>query len=336
MSLGITVIIPTYNRAHLLPRAISSALKEVRRGDEIIVVDDGSTDSTEQVLKPMLDRIIYIRKQNGGAGAARNIGVRKTRTPLLAFLDSDDEWLPGKLELQRRLMEARPDILFCFSDFTEAIDGKTVHFYLNHWHPHALQWEEILGPEVRYSAIASLPTGFLDFGVHIGCLFSHMVSTDYVLTDTVMVRREEAGDALFFDEDIRYWEDYVCFTRLAQRGKAAFMKVETAIQYDHQARLSHGPELVYVDATITALDRRWNLDQAHLIKHRNEYCAARDKLQRHKSALLIEMGKTREARAELKHVREVPLRYQLASSLPGPMARSLFKALKSVKQLARG
>lgn len=333
MPSAVTVIIPTYNRAHLVARAITSALQQLRVGDRIIVVDDGSTDSTGAVLRPLLESIDYIRTKNGGAGAARNVGVREARTPLIAFLDSDDEWLPGKLELQRSLMDARPDVLFCFSDFAEFSGGKIVRFYLNQWHASAPKWEEMLGPSLPYSSIANLPNGFQDFPVHIGDLFSHMVRSNYVLTDTVVVRREEAGEALFFDEDLRYWEDYVCFTRLSQCGRAAFLKIETAVQYDHEARLSRAPELVYLNATIAALNRRWSLDPSHVDIHREQYEEIRDQIHRRKAAALLALGRTKEARSELRSLRSVPLRYKMVYTLPGFLARSLLSILKLARRL---
>src|SRR5271169_6309691 len=103
----VSVVIPTYNRAHLVCRAVDSALAQCLDGDEVIVVDDGSTDNTEAALAPYGSRIVHLRVPNGGAGKARNIGVKAASNPLIAFLDSDDEWMKGKLEIQRTLMQAR-------------------------------------------------------------------------------------------------------------------------------------------------------------------------------------------------------------------------------------
>src|SRR5437667_2543232 len=104
-NLRASVIIATYNRAHVICRAISSALAAIRPGDEVIVIDDGSVDQTERVIAPYRDRIRYLAVEHRGAGAARNRGIREAKNELIAFLDSDDEWLPGQLELQRSLME---------------------------------------------------------------------------------------------------------------------------------------------------------------------------------------------------------------------------------------
>src|SRR5438270_1869450 len=93
---AISVIIPTYNRAHLIKRAIDSALKNLLPGDEIVVVDDGSTDNTVEVLSSYGTAVRLIVAQHGGAGAARNLGVSSAHNPLIAFLDSDDEWFSDK------------------------------------------------------------------------------------------------------------------------------------------------------------------------------------------------------------------------------------------------
>src|SRR5436190_457298 len=107
MSLTVSVVIPTYNRAALVPRAVASAIANTVSGDEIIVVDDGSTDGTREALAPFAKKIRLLEGRHAGAGAARNLGIAEARGDLIAFLDSDDEWLRNKLMLQRALMEAR-------------------------------------------------------------------------------------------------------------------------------------------------------------------------------------------------------------------------------------
>ena len=96
----VTVVIPTFNRASVIGRAIRSVLGQTCQDWELIVVDDGSTDGTEQAVRGLSDnRIKYIRHdRNGGGGAARNTGIRHAQGEYVAFLDSDDEWLPEKLQ----------------------------------------------------------------------------------------------------------------------------------------------------------------------------------------------------------------------------------------------
>jgi len=101
----VSVIIPTYNRAQLVTKAIDSVLSQTYKDFEIIVVDDGSTDNTEEVVGSFKDsRIHYIRhKENRGGSAARNTGIKASKGEYIAFLDSDDEWLRSKLEKQLRV-----------------------------------------------------------------------------------------------------------------------------------------------------------------------------------------------------------------------------------------
>src|SRR5947207_1112090 len=98
MSAGVSVVIPAFNYARFLPAAIDSVLRQTFSDFEILVVDDGSTDDTPQVVASFTGpRIRYIRQENAGLSAARNTGIRNARAPFVAFLDADDEWLPDFL-----------------------------------------------------------------------------------------------------------------------------------------------------------------------------------------------------------------------------------------------
>ena len=108
----VSVVIPTYNRAKVIERALVTAFAQTYRNLEIIIIDDGSKDNTEATLAPYMDRIRYLYQENQGASAARNRGIREAKGKYIAFLDSDDEWLPVKLERQIALLEAQPDLTF--------------------------------------------------------------------------------------------------------------------------------------------------------------------------------------------------------------------------------
>lgn len=107
----VSVIIPAYNRAHCIQRAIQSVQSQTYKDLEIIVINDGSTDNTGEIVKSIPDdRIRYICcETNRGAGAARNEGMKAAEGSYIAFLDSDDEWLPEKIEKQIALMESLPE-----------------------------------------------------------------------------------------------------------------------------------------------------------------------------------------------------------------------------------
>ena len=105
----VSVIIPTYNRAHLIGRALQSVLDQTVCDLEVIVVDDASTDGTQEVVQSFRDpRIIFLRQsENSGASAARNAGMKEAKGEYIAFLDSDDEWMPQKLEKQLQVFKQR-------------------------------------------------------------------------------------------------------------------------------------------------------------------------------------------------------------------------------------
>ena len=108
MSESVAVVIPSFNRRHVLPRALDSVLAQERAADEIILVDDGSTDETQE-LQVRYPQVRYIRQENRGVSAARNAGIAAADADWIAFLDSDDEWLPGKLAQQLRVLEDDQD-----------------------------------------------------------------------------------------------------------------------------------------------------------------------------------------------------------------------------------
>ena len=111
----ISVIIPTYNRAHLIRRSAQSVLNQTYKNLELIIVDDGSTDKTKEVIDSINDkRIIYIKQENQGVSAARNTGIEKAKGKYIAFQDSDDVWHLDKLEKQLlTIQKNNADLVFC-------------------------------------------------------------------------------------------------------------------------------------------------------------------------------------------------------------------------------
>lgn len=111
----VSVIIPTYNRAKYVTHAIDSVLAQTYSDYEIIIVDDGSTDNTREVLETYMDKIRYLYQDNAGVSAARNTGIKTAKGKWIAFLDSDDEWLPEKLSRQMGSL-ARTGAKVCFTN----------------------------------------------------------------------------------------------------------------------------------------------------------------------------------------------------------------------------
>jgi glycosyltransferase involved in cell wall biosynthesis len=117
----VSVVIPTYNYGHYVAEAVESVLAQTYKNIEIIVVDDGSTDDTEDRLEAYRDRIRYIRQQNQGCSMARNSGIHAAKGEWIAFLDADDIWHPRKLEIQIAYLAGHPDVGLLASDSSKDI-----------------------------------------------------------------------------------------------------------------------------------------------------------------------------------------------------------------------
>jgi hypothetical protein len=314
----ITIVVPTYNRAHLLGRALRSIVEQREEGDEIVVVDDGSTDDTERVVASC-SGVRYERVAHGGAGKARNAGVSMARHGMVGFLDSDDELIPGTLACKRALMSARPDVVFCFSNFSgQPVDGPLKAGCVIDWSHDFRDWSDILAPGVPLSNLAPQSCAF-DPLVHVGSMYRALMTAGYVSVNTAMVNRSVAGDALVFPEDVPTYEDWECFGRLAGRGPCAFLAFDSAIQHGHQgSRLTDASALVRVRSRLTILERVWGRDPAFLARHGDEFarvCAAQRLLG---AKLMLLAGRQADARAFLKDVPGGPLWARIARRVSVP------------------
>jgi glycosyltransferase involved in cell wall biosynthesis len=188
----VSVIIPTYNRAHLIAETILSALEQSLADREIIVVDDGSTDETSEVLRTFEDKVIYIRQANSGPAKARNTGIRMARGKYIAFLDSDDIWLPEKLELQNHTLEHNSHQGLVFTDVMWFSNG------------------QVMVPSLRDK-----------YQLHTGDVFEKLLFDNWIATSSVLVKRECLEEVGGFDEDpqIMFVEDWNLWIRLAKRFK---------------------------------------------------------------------------------------------------------------------
>jgi glycosyltransferase involved in cell wall biosynthesis len=300
--LQVSVVIPTYNRSHLIQRAIDSALASLTPGDEVIVVDDGSTDDTVAIVSSYGEQVRLIHADHRGAGPARNIGFAAAENELVAFLDSDDEWFPDKVELQRALLEARPELIYAFTDFAVRLEDGTEHRnYLPRWmHPHK-PYSAILGPAVNYSSIAPLPAGREDFEVYIGSIYEFEMWSNLVPTFTFIVRKSGVGESLLFSEDLPIGEDWEAFGRLARYGPVALLDTETAWQNGHSGpRITETPTYLVADAWATILERVWGKDKPFLAEHETQYKRAMADANVLKAGSLARHGKLGKAARALR------------------------------------
>ena len=204
----VSIIIPTYNRKEYLPDAIDSVLAQTYKLFEIVLVDDGSTDGTGEILKEKYgDKIRYFFKENGGCASARNYGIRMAQGDHIAFLDSDDKYLVEKLEDQVALLNNRKDIGFVYSDSYAFNDnGRT------------------LSPSVRPDRNDSVAIP--------------LFMLTYMANGSFLVRRKCLDIAGYYNESLRYNEDTDLMLKLAINFKAYYAKKPTLAYRIHTGRKS--------------------------------------------------------------------------------------------------
>jgi glycosyltransferase involved in cell wall biosynthesis len=325
----ITIIVPTYNRAHLIARALKSVANQCLPQDEVIVVDDASTDDTERVVSDF-PGVRYERITHGGAGKARNTGVSLARHSLVAFLDSDDELLPGTLDCRRALMGARKDLTFCFTNFSgQADDGPIEPACLIYWSHDPRDWGAILSPGRPLSDIVPHRCQ-ADPLVHVGSIYRDQMANSYVAANTIVVNRDNAGDALRFPEDLPTYEDWECFGRLAGSGPCAFLAFDSAIQHRHGGpRLTDAKREVEVRTRLKILARVWGSDTEFMATYATDYERVCTEQRLLGARVLILDGRLKEARDLLSRVPGGPLWARLARRVPVP--RAVLTAWKAMR-----
>jgi glycosyltransferase involved in cell wall biosynthesis len=224
----VSVIVPTYNRARLLPTALESALSQSHPDVEVIVIDDGSTDDTKAVIQPFLDRIVYLETENGGPAHARNIGMRAATGRYLSFLDSDDLYLPGKLELQAAFLDAFPEVGLVSTEVSAFDDeGVLEEYHLRSYHG-TWRWKNLTYDQVyEVSGSFSWPGRDEPVPYYIGDIFPHMLTGSLISENTVFFRREVLEKVGFQNERYRYAQGYEWLVRACKYFEVGFLNLPT-------------------------------------------------------------------------------------------------------------
>tara|TARA_Y100000296_G_scaffold6929_1_gene8308 strand:- start:253 stop:1077 length:825 start_codon:yes stop_codon:yes gene_type:complete len=203
----ISVIIPTFNRAKLLERAIKSVLLQTYAPSEVIVIDDGSDDDTKEVVSKF-DTVTYLYQDNNGVSAARNKAVHYAKGDWVSFLDSDDEWLPHKLQKQVELLNQLPNLNIVHGEEIWIRNGVRV----NQMKKHKKSGGDIFIPSLKL------------------CLIS---------PSAVMIKRDFLISEGLFKEDFTVCEDYDLWLRLTSRFPVGFVEEPIIKKYGgHEDQLS--------------------------------------------------------------------------------------------------
>ena len=212
--MNISVVIPSYNRKDFLKRSIDSAINQTKKPLEIIVVDDGSTDGTEAMIKSDYDFVKFIKQKNKGVSAARNIGIKVSIGEWICFLDSDDEWKKDKLEKQINAMKSNPGYKFFHSNEIWIKNGLRINQKKKH---------------KKYGG-----------DIFDKCLDMCRISPSSVMIDKTVF--DEVGN---FNENLVVCEDYELWLRICDKYRVFFIDEPLIIKYGgHQGQLSYSIESI--------------------------------------------------------------------------------------------
>jgi glycosyltransferase involved in cell wall biosynthesis len=227
----VSVLIPTYNRAQFLPEAIDSILAQSYPNIEIVVVDDGSTDGTPEVMARYAGKVIYQRQKNGGVASARNTTLRIAHGEFIAFLDSDDIAMPDRISMQMACMKQVPDAVLCSSDFTAFTGDREIET------SHIANYYSNVGTtpggvSALYSSRQTLTTDghpWIVAGsnqpitILIGSAYENLAWGNFIHPPTILVRRQAIEAAGEFDAKIPIATEYEWLIRVSRLGRFAYL-----------------------------------------------------------------------------------------------------------------
>jgi glycosyltransferase involved in cell wall biosynthesis len=224
----VSVVIGTYNAAHVIGETIDSVLAQTYQPMEIVVVDDGSTDGTWDVLQSYGDRISAHRQPNGGVAPARNTGLKHARGAYIALMDHDDLCEPERIATQVKLLQSFPDVVLCCSEFSAfnkegSIADTYSAVYYSQCHP------SNGGVKARYPNAGTLELGAGRVAgsdvtaVYYGPVYDEIVLGNFVHPPTVMFRQSLLGTIGNFDSAARMMCDWDWLARAARVGSFAFI-----------------------------------------------------------------------------------------------------------------
>jgi glycosyltransferase involved in cell wall biosynthesis len=237
----ISVVIPCYNAKRYLAGALRSVLSQGWSSLEVIVVDDGSSDGSADLVAREFPEVVLLRQSNQGAAAARNLGIRHARGEWIAFLDSDDVWLPGKLKAQWQRIQAEPGARMVYTAWKE--------------------WEsECAEPSGEDLASLIEGAGKETWGGPSGWIYPQLLLDCVVWTSTVMAQRSLLEEVGPFDPELRLGQDYDLWLRASRLTPILRVHKPYALYRIHPANSTKRvPKLNYRGIVLERALTRWGL-----------------------------------------------------------------------------
>ena len=252
---NISVIVPTYNCGEFISEAIESILNQTYPATEIIIVDDGSTDNTEEIVNSFgAEKITYIRQANSGVSTARNLGLAKANGDYITFLDADDIWLPLMLESQINVLENNRDITLCFTNFVRFIH-KTKEF---------LPDQFSFYPELATVKSTSCSESARLIEKNAFCTlvaFSEIPA----YTQVIMFRKSTLAN-LSFNSQLPICEDLEFFLKICSKGQVAFNPLVLAYVRRHDTNATKDTSIVphYILKALLSVKESTHLSESML------------------------------------------------------------------------
>lgn len=219
----VTVIIPAYNCEGFIQYSIESVLNQTYKNIELIVVDDGSTDGTRQVVLQYKENINYIEQANGGVSKSRNTGIHHSKGEYIAFLDADDIWDRNKLEIQMICFKKHPDVEMIFSGFRHMKNSRIIQHAsyqdtFNFFREYRYSMDEIFRSGISFRH------GGEQYEFYWGNIDKYLFLGNFILPSSVILRKESLQAVGFFDETFRVAEETDFFLRYSRFNIMGFIK----------------------------------------------------------------------------------------------------------------
>lgn len=273
-AVSISVVIPAYNSAVYIRETLESVLAQTSPPLEVIVVDDGSTDETAAIVRTYAGRIRLLQQENKGVSAARNLGIQQAQGDYIAFVDSDDLWLPEKLGRQAAcILEKQVAWVSCGADFFDNSTGKILHSYR--------------------------------MKLYEGDVLERLLAACFILSPTPVVKKSIFEEIGYFDESYRapMNEDWDMWMRIAARYPVGMVYQVLALKREHPASgLSSAPIDEKLKQQVLGVERAVARQPQRLTRYKNQVLA---KIYLNNGTALLKQGAYERARPLIDQARQL-------------------------------
>ncbi len=292
----VSIIMPTYNNAEYINNAIKSVFEQTYKNKEIIVIDDGSTDSTRQVIKPYLHRIKYHFQENKGVASARNKGLELANGDYIAFLDSDDFWFPKNLEIKVGILKAHKNLGAVFSNF-RMID-RTGVIYSNGIIKRYSSFNKKKYEKV-FLADRHISINKKNYKYFYGKIFFDLLLGNFILTSTTVFKKKCVKEVGMFRSDLSTEEDYEYFLRFSKNYTIGYINLPVVNYRRHSNQLTDHHNVVQILSNVIEILQPYYLERDKIFTKKLTH-----KIQRRFSNVYKNLGKAYLRQNKSRHARK--------------------------------